>query len=148
MPLKPQKRTFDTDLPDWRTDPANAWILLRVLSPIQAQKSQQDADKEVVDITFEVLTEPWASRDPRVKTKQRTGLTVNPTGEGTAAKLAQLINATQSADLTKNELYDFDLETLPDSVVEACGEIKESEAGRFWRVKAYRRPQQRPVAAA
>ena len=142
---KPQKRTFDTDLPDWRTDPARAWLLLRVTSPIPVQKAPNDPEREILKVTFEVLTEPWGSRDPRTKTTQIVGNTVNSMGDGTPSKLTQLINASQSADLAKAELEEFDSDMLANVVIEACGEVKTGDNGSFWRVKAFRRPSATPV---
>jgi hypothetical protein len=140
MPLKPQSRSFSTDLPAFTP------ILLRIESPVEAVKDDRDPDKQLVLFRFRVLTPPWSEKDHQER--QRHGNTVNPKSDGTASLLAQLVNATQPADLSKAELLDFDLETLPGKVVEAIGQVKESDRGRFWNVVTYRRPMATTTAPA
>jgi hypothetical protein len=131
---KPQKHV-PIDLPEY------APVLLRVAEPTQAVKSDRDPDKTNVHVKFEVVSEPWASRDPRVTLRIRHGLTVNPRANGSPSLWANLVNAIHPADLSKAELLDFDSDDIrPGTVVEAVGQVVENEQGRFWNVTQYRRP--------
>jgi hypothetical protein len=138
---KPQKHQ-PVDLPEFQP------ILLRSAGNTETVKSDRDPDKMNVSIKWEVMTEPWASRDPRTTLRVRHGLTVNPKANGSPSIWAQLVNAIHPADLTKTELMDFDSDDVkPGTVVEAVGQITENDQGRFWNIQTYRRPGVQPASA-
>ena len=137
---KAQPRRATTDLPEFEP------LICRIDTSNAVHDDKFDEDR--VKLTMTVVQGDWAHKDPPAKISCQHTLTVESRGDGTPSLYAQIVHGVHPADLSKQELYDYDSDGLKGHVVAVVGQIKESEKGRFWNPIAYRRPAQvAPVAA-
>lgn len=137
---KAQPRRATTDLPEFEP------LVCRIDTSNAVHDDRFDEDR--VKLTMTVVQGEWAHKDPPAKISAAHTLTVESRGDGTPSIYAQVVHAVHPADLTKQELYDYDSDGLKGHLVAVVGQVRETEKGRFWNPIAYRRPAPAPAAQA